>query len=235
LSQARFVLLLNPDTVVNETALERMVKFAEQNKRAGVVGCMLKLRNGTVQRSWYSFPNPLNFFHYHSVSSLLFEPINASFLKLRGSLGISLKPRSVDWLMGSCLLMRREALDDVGLLDPGYFMYFEDTDWCRRAGRRGWKAYYLPDVSIIHLHKRSSVKRRRFTLVRLFKSLLRYYEKYNSPASTTVLKFVVTADMLVRFAAFEMIRLLRPTRAADLNERQAAVKEILNIYRRGDV
>jgi GT2 family glycosyltransferase len=235
LSQADFVLLLNPDTVVNETALHRMVQFLTQHPRAGGVGCALLFGDGSLQRSWYAFPNPLNFFLYHSVLSLFFQRLSATFYRMRAALGMKSSPRRVDWLMGSCLMLRRTALEEVGLLDPQYFMYSEDTDWCRRAARRGRHVYYLPDVTIVHLHKRSSAKRRYFTLVRLFKSLRRYCRKYGSPASLSALKYAVTADMLIRLFAFGIVKIVRPSRSSDIVERISAVKDVIRIYWRQDM
>jgi N-acetylglucosaminyl-diphospho-decaprenol L-rhamnosyltransferase len=234
LSKADCILVLNPDTIVNENALERMMEFLWERPRAAVVGCALRLANGKVQKSWYVFPNPFNFFLYHSVLSLLFQRLNSLYYELQALLGLKMRQKRVDWLMGSCLLMRRTAVENIGLFDPEYFMYCEDTDWCRRAAKAGWRAYYVPGAAITHLHKRSSAKRKYFTLVRLFTSLRRFYRKYNSPASQAALKYAVTLDMLVRLALLATMKFVRPSRARDYCEQRTALKEILRIYWRGD-
>jgi GT2 family glycosyltransferase len=234
LSKADCILVLNPDTVVNENALERMIQSLRERPRAAVVGCALRLADGKVQKSWYVFPNPFNFFLYHSVFSLFFQRLHSLYYELQALLGLKMRAKRVDWLMGSCLLMRRTAVEDIGLFDPEYFMYCEDTDWCCRAAKAGWRAYYVPDAALTHLHRRSSAQRKHFTLVRLFTSLRRFYGKYNSSASQSALKYAVTLDMLVRFGLLATMKVLQPSRAHYYCEQQTAVKEILRIYWRGN-
>ena len=92
-------------------------------------------------------------------------------------------PQTVDWLLGACLFVRREAIDDVGLLDEGYFLYVEDIDWCYRMHQKGWGVYWVPDAEIIHHHVAASDRRLLswHSWVHL-RSMVRYFRKHMAPS-----------------------------------------------------
>lgn len=150
------VLLLNNDTVVEDpTALARAVGFLEGRPDAGAVGVRLMNADGTLQHSCGRF------------LSLWAEVRNS--LPMRGLLGPRedllrytpgdhLGTRAVDWVMGAFLLVRRDSLEAVGLLDETEFMYGEDYDLCYRLARAGWRTYYLADVAVTHLGNASAAR-----------------------------------------------------------------------------
>lgn len=146
------ILLLNPDTVVHPGAIAAMVDFLQKHPDAGIVGCRLEDPDGTPQRSAFRF---------HSIASeletaLRFGPVTRL---LSGAVVAPPAPETVcraDWLCGACMLVRREVFEQAGLLDEGYFMYYEETDFCLRARRAGWNCWYLPHARVVHLGGSSS-------------------------------------------------------------------------------
>ncbi len=190
LSQGRYVLLLNSDTIVLPHALAEMVCFANARSKAGIVGCKLLNGDGSLQESWASFPTfwsemwGRNFRDRRLVeeTSLIYE---------------------VDWVGGACLLARRAAIDEVGLLDESYFMYSEETDWCFRMTQQGWKVYYLPEVEVIHLGGGSASRASATQLIRLYESKTRFFRKHYGARQASLLRYglvVVNALGLVRRA-----------------------------------
>ncbi|NTW22057.1 glycosyltransferase family 2 protein [Candidatus Falkowbacteria bacterium] len=155
-SRGEFVLVLNPDTEVEPKAIATMVYYLRQNPGTGLVGPELVYPDGTPQDSCYRYPN--------LVLPLVRRTFLGGFAKdyldyyLLKNLDLK-KPQAVDWIMGSCLLIRRKVLDQVGLFDERFFMYFEDTDLCRRINLAGFKVVYLPSARVVHHHSRASAKK----------------------------------------------------------------------------
>lgn len=146
------VLLLNPDTVVRPGALAAMTAFLQTHPRAGIVGPRLEELDGTPQRSAFRFHSVLGEFERGArlgpVSRVLHRWVVAPPERDQA--------HRTDWVSGACLLVRRNVLEQVGLLDDGYFMYYEETDLCRRAARAGWECWYVPPARVAHLVARSS-------------------------------------------------------------------------------
>lgn len=158
-STGEFVLVLNPDTEVKPDAIRTMVAYLRDNPGVGLVGPELIYPDGTPQDSCYRYPN--------LVLPLVRRTFLGGFAKdyldyyLMKNLDLT-KPQAVDWIMGSCLLMRRSVLDQVGLFDERFFMYLEDTDLCRRINNAGYKVVYLPSARVVHHHGRASAKKHWF-------------------------------------------------------------------------
>jgi len=142
-ARGRYVLLLNSDTRVAPTAIRTLWRFMEEHPAAAACAPRLVTVDGLAQR--FAFGG---------------EPTAAYLLRrllARGLLGRDLhdwacpEAREVDWASGACLLVRREAVDAVGLLDEEMFMYFEDVDWCLRMRRSGWRVYVQPEAVVTHV------------------------------------------------------------------------------------
>jgi hypothetical protein len=152
LARGRYVLLLNPDTVVPPSAVRSLVSIADETPEAGLVAPELRDPvTGLTQGSFRRFPSWRSaFFDYTPVKPLL------RLLPERPFNVVSDEPTAAGWLSGACLLVRRQVLDAVGPLDPGYFMFCEDVEYCRRVIRAGWKLLYTRKVKVFHLGGRST-------------------------------------------------------------------------------
>jgi len=178
-ARGNYLLILNPDTVVRRGSIARMVEFADAHPDAGIVGPKLVFQDGTVQLSCRRF---------YTLSVLLLRrtPLGKLFpdaRPVREHLMLDFdhnSTREVDWILGAAMLVRRNALESVGLMDERFFLYFEDVDWCFRMKQKGLKVYYLADAVIEHGYKRESAQsviNRSFAAHLV--SLFRYYEKWN--------------------------------------------------------
>jgi GT2 family glycosyltransferase len=185
-SHGRYVLLLNSDTIALPGALEVMVHFADRYTEAGIVGCRLLNADGSLQHSWAQFPT--------FWSELLGRNIR-KWRPLADELAYE-----VDWVGGACLLARRDAIEEVGLLDEGFFMYSEETDWCYRMVQQGWKVCYLAEAEVVHLGGGSSKRRGDARAVALYRSKLRFFRKHHGAFEALLLRAALAAGFLFKGA-----------------------------------
>lgn len=147
-----YVLLLNPDTVVRSGAVEALVRFMDEHPEVGIAGSRLEDPDGTSQQAARRFPAIASEFE----SAAQFGPISRLFSRWIVSPPERNQQHACDWLPGASLMIRREVFDHIGLLDEGYFMYFEEVEFCLRAKRAGWQVWYVPESRVIHLVGQSS-------------------------------------------------------------------------------
>lgn len=177
----RFVLLLNPDTEIVPGALDTLIKFFESHPRAGVVAPQLLNSDGTIQRSCRSFP---------TFTGMVFELIGLSKMFSPGSkYGARFREykmldwnhddeRRVDQPEGACLMIKRELLDQIGTLDEGFFMLFEEVDWCFRAIKAGWEIWFTPTAQVVH-HYGQSIKQVKVRMIlSSHRGLYRFWRKH---------------------------------------------------------
>jgi GT2 family glycosyltransferase len=193
------VLLLNPDTQIRSGALQALLAFADSHPEVGIVGSRLEYPDGTAQRSAFRF---------HTILSELTNQLHLGLLVRLLARWVMLPPVSdypqqVDWVAGASMLVRRQVFDAIGLLDEGYFLYFEEVDFCLRAARAGWSCWYAPQSRVIHLVGQStgvtnsrSTKRDRLPQYWL-DSRRRYFLKNHGPLYTTILDCVCFVAYLV--------------------------------------
>jgi GT2 family glycosyltransferase len=142
-----FVLLLNPDTVVRPGAIKALLDFMKDNPKVGIAGSRLEDPDGSPQRSAFRF---------HSIAGEFERGIRmGSVTKLLAGKMIAPPVTDVtgpcDWVAGASMMVRREVFKDAGLMDPLYFMYFEEVDFCLAAARKGWPCWYVPASRVVHL------------------------------------------------------------------------------------
>ncbi len=179
LSRGRMFLIINPDIIVGEGSIDGLFDFMENNPDAGMVGSKLLGSDGLLQYSCRSFYTIKALFMRRTFFGKLFPRAKA----LREHLLIDYdhqKTRRVDWILGACMMVRAEAIENAGVMDERFFLYFEDVDWCYRMKQHGWNVYYLPQSVMTHFYKRSSARSifNKPFLMHLL-SLLSYYEKWN--------------------------------------------------------
>jgi len=202
LARGRHLLLLNPDTIVQEGALAALVQHLDTHPAAGAVGPRLLDPDGSLQYSCRRFPGYLTIFfgRYSFLTRLLpGNPISRRYLYLDWD---HENAAEVDWVSGACLMVRREVLESVGLLDEGYFLFVEDMDWCRRIRNAGWTVEYVAHAVVKHRIGASRGPVPAEVVWARHRSMLRYVRKHFE--SPVLLEALVGAGLAVR-AGFELV------------------------------
>lgn len=187
-AKGKYLLIINPDVALLDDAILKMLRYMEQNPDVGIIGPKLLNADKTLQHSCGKFPDwRLPFFRRTFLSKTKTGKnwLNNYFIMDWDHN----QNREVDWLFGACLMISKIALEKVGLLDERFFLYLEDTDWCRRFWENNYKVVYFADAKIIHYHQRSSAesiglsglfnKKGRVHLISFIKYYLKYLGKPN--------------------------------------------------------
>ncbi len=205
LSRGRHVLLLNSDAEVKEGSLEAMVGHMDANPDVGILGPRLVYADGSHQLSVNPFPHAWATLARLAQLSRLF-PESRLFAPHRHALVPRDFPRvaEVDWVSGACLLARRAMLEEVGLLDETFFMYYEETDLCRRAWDAGWKVIYFPDTTVLHHGQRSVTQERPICMEHSNRSLVHYACKHVPPLEREAIRAMVLLYASARRAALRI-------------------------------
>ncbi len=217
-AKGRYVLLLNSDTVVLDNAIAKAVEFADGHPGAAVTGCRVLNSDGSLQPTCFMFPSLLNMV---LAASYLYKllPRSRFFGRERMTWWDRDDERDVEVVTGCMMLVRRSAIEEVGVMDERYFMYCEETDWCYRFRRAGWCVIFTPSAEIIHLGGQSSRKVRKEMLIQLKLSVLKFMKKHHGWAAHKAACLLTVAF----FAARIPIWLVRSLLAREGKE-QAALR-----------
>ena len=210
ISKGRYLLLLNPDTIILEKAIDKMVCFADHRKEYSVFGCKVYEEQDVVQMTCFSFPSVLiSIFNLTGLHRKL--PRSKVFGKEKMLWWQRNSEREVDVVSGMFMLIRREAIRDVGFMDEDYFVYAEEADWCFRFWQRGWKCFFTPVAKILHLDGggKSTGQQSVKMYVQLQKSILIFHRKNLGKASWLATKSIYIAGMFVRLILFQFLSLIR--------------------------
>jgi GT2 family glycosyltransferase len=194
-STGRYVLLLNPDTVVEPGALAALVRFLDTHADAAAAGARLLNEDGSLFSSCSPAPTLgrelWRLFHLDAIWP---------WATYRMRSWDPETPRVVDVVQGACMLLRRAALDEVGLLDGDYFMYSEEVDLCHRLRRRGWQVWWVPQARVVHLGGQSTRQVAAAMFIRLYQSKVLYFRKNHGRRAARVYKAILLAASLARIA-----------------------------------
>lgn len=219
------VVLLNPDTEVNGGALAGMAEFMRRHPRVGAVGPQLLFADGSLQESWFNFPIPMSRFFERRAGYRRFAHALLGF-RFRSPEISENGSKRVDIIKGACLMTRREALDDVGLLEEKSFLYCDDIDWCIRAARRGWETYFLPEHRIVHVGWASTSQEPYLTIVHSRRSALYLYRKHYNRLFTAMWTVLIYQEIIYKY----LLNTLRARKRPDdtvAAERRRAYAELL--------
>jgi len=178
-SVGRYVLLLNPDMILESNTLPEMVRYLDENDQIGAAACKLVNPDGSIQYTARMFPTPMAVLMRWAGYDRLFPNSKVLSRYLMSDWDHETE-RDVDWIMGAFLMVRREVLDQVGLLDQAFDpLYYEDIDWCYRIKKAGWRIRYVPYVKAVHLYDRESARSffNRMTYYHL-KNIMRFFWKH---------------------------------------------------------
>ncbi len=184
------VLFLNPDTVVLDEAIETLCRFMRSRPRVGLAGVALVHSDGGVQHSAFRFPSLAQAF-------LDFFPLNQRLLdsRLNGRYPRSLydagNPFPVDHPLGAVMMVRGEAIRQIGLMDEGFFMYCEEIDWCMRMKARDWEIQCVPGARIVHHVAQSTRQFRDRMFIELWRSRYRLFDKHYGPFYRGIVRWIV--------------------------------------------
>lgn len=190
----RHVLLLNPDTQVERDSIGLMVSFLGRHPRAGLVGPQLVYGDGSFQHGAFRFPTLwMAFFDFWPIHHRLVDSrLNGRYPRRLYGSG---DPFPIDHPLGAAMMVRWEAIQQVGLLDVGYFMYCEEIDWCMRAKAAGWEAYCVPEARIVHLAGQSTRQFQDEMFVALWRSRFRLFERHYSRTYRGLVRVIVQAGL----------------------------------------
>lgn len=175
---SKYILILNPDTIVHEKTLEQCVKVMNENTKIGALGCKVVKPNGQLDKACKrGFPSPWNSLCYFLHLDKLF-PKSEKFGGYNATYIGEDEESVIECLVGAFMMVKKEAIEQVGMLDDTFFMYGEDIDWCYRIREAGWENYYYPKVAITHYKGESSKKQSVRMIGEFHKSMIIFYDKH---------------------------------------------------------
>jgi GT2 family glycosyltransferase len=204
IAQGRYVLLLNSDTVILDNAIAKTVAFADNHPEAAVVGCRVLNPNRTLQPTCFTFPSVLNMFLWATYLSKLL-PKSKLFGRERMTWWHRNDEREVDVVTGCFMLVRQEAIKQVGMMDERFFVYGEETDWCYRFKQAGWRILFTPNAHIIHLGGASSEQIKSEMVLQLRASILLFFKKHKGRFSYGLACLFVSLFFVLR-VSFWLVR-----------------------------
>jgi GT2 family glycosyltransferase len=209
-SKGEYVLILNPDTIIHESSLDRWIEFADQHPEAGGFGCRVLNADGsyqgcarpfpTVWRSWIAllYLRPLGY-----ISDVF---LSDKYVRWKGD-----TQRLIDWQAGCSLLVRADLLKRLGGFDEQFYYYYEDLDLCRRIWGAGYPIVYTPDVTITHLVGQSVKSFRIAFELDKFRNRYRYFYKYFGRKGARRCRHALLAWLWLRRVGYGLVRLIKPS------------------------
>jgi GT2 family glycosyltransferase len=199
-ARGEFCLLLNSDTEITGSALRTLVSFLDEHPDAGVVSGRIVYADRSDQGVARRFPTPMNaLFGRKTFLTRIFPNNRFARRYMICRAHSSSEPFEVDWVSGCCLMIRSSVIEQVGVLDEKFFMYWEDADWCFRIKQKGWKVFCVPEAVVVHHEGKSSRSRMSNRLIMEFnKSVYRYYRKHCVRSRFDVMNIVAIIGLSVR-------------------------------------
>jgi N-acetylglucosaminyl-diphospho-decaprenol L-rhamnosyltransferase len=210
---SRYVMLLNPDTVVPPDALDGLLDFMEAHPDAGVAGPKLVKGDGTLDLACRrSFPTPrIAFYHAFGLDKLF--PKSPEFARYNLTFLDEDALAEVDCVVGAAMLVRSEALAQAGLLDEAFFMYGEDLDWAYRISQHGWKVFYNPAVVIVHYKGQSSRQRSVRSILAFYEAMVTFHRKHYAARTLFAVNWAILLGIWIRCTIALLVNAFRPRTA----------------------
>lgn len=224
----RYVLLLNTDAFVSPDTLCKTVSFMDANSKCGVLGVKLIGRDGSLQPSCRYFPTPWNLFLTSTGVARFFPRA-----RLVDDMAWDHKSiRECDWVPGCYYLVRREVIEQIGLFDPRYFLYYEEVDHCRRLRKAGWSVCYYPFTEVVHIGGESAASAgpltsagRQISALQIESELLYFRKHYGLPGLASAVLFATLTDFTT--VCKGLIRSLDANRARAAVRRSGTILKLL--------
>lgn len=194
-NKPRNLLLLNPDTIIHGRALELLSGFLDEHDQVGMAGARLIYKDGSFQHGAFRFPG---------LAQLLIDlfpvPVRLHDTRFNGRYPRAwyqpqADPFPIDHPLGAAMMVRRQVIDSVGVLDTDFFMYCEEIDWAMRIRQAGWDIYCVPSAEIVHLGGQSTSQIQLESLINLWKSRRQLYIRHYSPSTVRLASLIVRLGM----------------------------------------
>lgn len=206
-----YILFLNPDCILSKNSLPRLLHVLEMNPKAGMAGGLLTNLDGTEQAGgrravptpWRSLVRAFGLYRFERYWPRLFFDFHLHKQPLPSG------PLEVEAISGALMLVRQEAIRDVGPWDEGYFLHCEDLDWCMRFREKGWKILFVPDALVVHYKGTCSRSRPIFVEWHKHKGMMRFYRKFFRQEYSGALMWLVAAGIWWRFGVIAIVYWLR--------------------------
>ncbi len=214
----RYVLLLNSDTIVLDGAIQKTISYADDHQDIGVLGCQVWENEREIQKTCFAFPSAWGVILQKMGLRRLF-PRSRVFGRIDYGWWDRTSPMDVDVVSGMFMLVRKYAIDQVGLMDEDYFVYAEETDWCFRFKKNGWRCVFAPVARIIHLdggNKSTDLVKVKMC-VQMQKSVLLFFKKHHSVIQYFLARLILTAYTGLRCLAFTLMLIGRIIVGKDVN------------------
>ncbi len=243
-AKGKYILLLNPDTLVNEYSFSPMIQYLANHDDAGIVGCKIYNADGEIERSTHSFPSLLKeFVHANEfIKSIIgYDSSAARFLKKifraksLDSYWDHNNIKEVDHVTGACMMVKKEAIEKVALLDEAFFLYNEEVEWSLRFKLAGYKSVFVPDSSIVHLFGHSTKQRvQKQTvnnlLVERYRGMFYFFQKHFGSAKLLVLRIIVFQGFGLRLLFNYISSFYQPEEKKRISSNQRIyLKEIISL------
>jgi GT2 family glycosyltransferase len=232
IAKGRYILLLNSDTLVCDSAVEKTVRYADGHPEAAAIGCQIWESPDKVQMTCFRYPSLTNLFLRASGLAALFK-YNGFFGREEMLLWGRNTEREVDIVSGMFMLVRNEAIREVGLMDETYFLYFEDTDWCYRFSKAGWKMLFWPGARVIHIDagSKSTDQDGLRMFVQFQKSLLVFFKKHYGELSYFIARLMLTMSFALRCCCWASAVLFKRTLGSEVNYEAEKTKKCWSAFR----
>jgi len=254
-AQGRYVLVLNPDTLLPPGAVEQMVAFMEDHPSAAACGPRLVDPEGD---RWSQPRRAVDLVRDMVLCSLYISNARLDFVRrlrsARGRIaglfqrqkgraglvdsasdtGKRLEPQACTYIRGSCMLLRASAVQDVGVLDERFFLYEEDRDWCLRATERGWDVFFLPEISVLHIGGYSTDPQYLRYLSVSIQSCLAFYEKHRGKMVRDLLRVAFSLVAMLNLLRWSVVCALKPARRKELDPWKRFMVTLLGQIWRGN-
>jgi len=225
LARGRYFMVLNPDTEMVGDPLGFLAAYLDEHPEVGAAGPQLCYPDGSLQSSRRRFPTLLTAFWESTLLHQWF-PDNRFAHRYHVLDRPPTVIQPVDWLVGAALMIRRTAWERVGPFDEGYFMYFEELDWCRRCRDAGWQIHYVPQAQIIHHEGKSSEQVAAARAIRFQRSKVRYFSRYHGAVWGEIIRLFLLATYAFQLAE-ETMKWLMGHKSNLRRERMSAYWQVL--------
>ncbi|MGD0340037.1 MAG: glycosyltransferase family 2 protein [Bacteroidota bacterium] len=207
--KGKYICLLNPDTIIHRGAFKTLLDFIEAHPRVGFVGPKVLNRDGSFQLSARrSIPSPFDAIARALLLSKLF-PHSKMFARYNLTFLSPDQTQQVDASTGCCLFARRAMIDQIGLLDEGFYIYCEDVDWFLRAKNAGWETWYVAEAVIEHHHAYSERFRKHRAVIDFHKSMIYLYRKHYAKTYPFLFNWIIYLMVYIRMIALICLKTVK--------------------------